>query len=334
MYSKVFIIVDALDECQPFNDCGLGLLSYIFDLQANSVTKFFATSRPIPDCEDQFRSQTHLRREILATNEDVRTYLDGHTSDLPRCVLKKPDVQEKIKAEITSAVEGMFLLAQLYLDSLKDKTSIKQINFALEEFNKQSQLGLGEDKKREVLEKAYEQAMDRINSQMPGFRVLGRKVLAWITCAKRKLTIRELRHALAVEVGSTQLDRDNLPGIEDMVSACAGLVTFDEKSKVIRLVHYTTQEYFDRTQQYWFPDADTDITEICVTYLSFSVFKRGECSTYKAFRRRLHSNPLYDYAAQNWGHHARTAPEKQLILDFLESEANVVLWVNMHNFVA
>lgn len=105
MYSKVLIIIDALDECHSFSDCGSKLLSYIFDLQANTATTFFATSRPIPDIEGQFK--THLRREISATNEDVCIYLDCHMSDLPRCILNRPDIQEKIKNEIASAVEGM-----------------------------------------------------------------------------------------------------------------------------------------------------------------------------------------------------------------------------------
>ncbi|KAM0521165.1 hypothetical protein ACHAPE_002638 [Trichoderma viride] len=318
-YSKVFIIVDALDECQSFNDCGLKLLSYIFDLQANTATNFFATSRLIPDIEGQFK--THLKREILATNEDVRIYLEGHLSDLPKCILNRPDIQEKVKTEIASAVDGMFLLAQLYLNSIKDKTSPKQVKSALEQFKKQSQLELGEDKKREIWEKAYEQAMDRINSQMPGFRVLVRKVLAWIICAKRKLITSELQHALAVETGSSGLDRDNLPEIEDMVSACAGLVTVDKESNIIRLVHYTAQEYFDRTRQDWFPDAEADITEICVTCISFSVFESGCCPINDELQARLRLTPLYNYAAHNWGYHTRATPEKQLILDFLESEA-------------
>lgn len=104
-YSKVFIIVDALDECQSFNDCGLKLLSYILDLQANTSTNLFATSRPIPDIEGQFK--THLRREISAANEDVRAYLEGKMSNLPRCISNSPDIQEKIKTEIAGAVEGM-----------------------------------------------------------------------------------------------------------------------------------------------------------------------------------------------------------------------------------
>jgi hypothetical protein len=104
-YLKAFIIIDALDECQAANRCRSGLLSCIFGLQANSITNFFATSRPIPDIEAEFK--TYPRREILATNEDVRRYLDGHLLDLPSFVRKRPAIQENIKTGITRAVEGM-----------------------------------------------------------------------------------------------------------------------------------------------------------------------------------------------------------------------------------
>ncbi len=56
---------------------------------------------------------------------------------------------------------------------------------------------------------------------------------------------RELQYAIAVEIGESELDEENLPDIEDIISVCAGLVTIDEQSGVIRLVHYTTQEYFE-----------------------------------------------------------------------------------------
>lgn len=167
--------------------------------------------------------------------------------------------------------------------------------------------------------------MERINGQMPGLCELARHVLSWITCAKRPLSTAELQHALAVEAGKPELDTDNLPQIEDMVSVCAGLVTVDEESGIIRLVHYTAQEYFEGTRE-WFPDAESEITTICVTYLSFSVFESGFCRTNDEFRQRLKTNQLYDYAARNWGHHARTAfaDAGRLIVEFLESEHKVV----------
>lgn len=215
-------------------------------------------------------------------------------------------------------------MAQLYLDSLKDKTSVTEMNHALKELKKQNQPTTGEDKKRHALDEAYNQAMMRIDGQMPGFRRLGRKVLSWITCAKRPLTTSELQHALAVKVSDTQLDGNNIRDIEDMVSVCAGLVTVDEQSSIIRLVHYTTQEYFERTQRQWFPGAQIDITTICVTYLSFDTFKSGCCQSDKDFEQRLQLNKLYDYAAQNWGHHAREASAScQGSIEFLQKQAQV-----------
>jgi hypothetical protein len=58
---------------------------------------------------------------------------------------------------------------------------------------------------------AYKDAIERINSQVKDQEELAKQVLWWITCAKRPLTTSELQHALAVEIGESQLDEDNLP---------------------------------------------------------------------------------------------------------------------------
>jgi len=136
----------------------------------------------------------------------------------------------------------------------------------------------------------------------------------------RPLTTLELRHALAVEVSQAELDKENLPEIKDMISVCVGLVTIDGESNVIRLVHYAAQEYFERTQKDWFPNAESEITTICVTYLSFNVFESSYYRTDGEFEERLKLNQLYDYAAHNWGHHARAASTScQAVIEFLEN---------------
>jgi len=99
---------------------------------------------------------------------------------------------------------------------------------------------------------AYEETMRRLECQIANSRELAKQVLSWITCAKRPLTTTELQHALGVEVGESELDEDNFSQIEDIVSVCAGLVTVDEESNIIRLIHYTTQEYFERTRGIFF----------------------------------------------------------------------------------
>jgi hypothetical protein len=104
-FSKVYIVVDALDECQLSGRYRSKFLSNIFSLQAKSTTKLFTTSRPIPDIEKEFKGC--LSKEILASNEDVERYLDGHMSQLPAYVLSKPNLQKEIKTEIVKAVKGM-----------------------------------------------------------------------------------------------------------------------------------------------------------------------------------------------------------------------------------
>jgi len=167
--------------------------------------------------------------------------------------------------------------------------------------------------------------MERIQDQKRGFQDLAMRVLSWIIYARRPLSTLELQHALAVKIGISAPDKNNLTEIGLIASVCAGLVTVDEESDIIRLVHYTTQEYFERTQTSWFPNAQVDIAKACVTYLSFDTFESGFCPTNEEFRARLRQYPLYDYAAGNWVHHAPTdlAEVEQLILGFLESKPKV-----------
>lgn len=149
--------------------------------------------------------------------------------------------------------------------------------------------------------------MERINGQLPQQQELAERVLCWIVCTGRQLRTAELQEALAIEQGEPCLDRDNIADVEDMVSVCAGLVTVDDKSQVVRLVHYTAQEYFERTQVRWFPDAHLDITADCFTYLTFETFDQGRLDDDVEFKLRLENNPLYTYVCEYWGFHCRLA---------------------------
>ncbi len=203
-------------------------------------------------------------------------------------------------------MSSRFLLAQLIFQSLKDKTTPGKLRKALKQLVEQN-TGQGGDQKLKVFSLTYDQTMERINSQLDDLRELATLVLVWITCATRPLTTPKLQHALAVEPGDNEFDQDNLPDVQDMVSACVGLVTVEDESDIIRLVHYTGQEYFEQTQQRWFPDAEDGISLRCVTYLSLIDFDVGWCHEYEDFLNRLQSYPLYQYAGGNWAHHTNKA---------------------------
>lgn len=105
LYSKAFIIIDALDECQVTDGCRRRLLFEIFNLQASKRVNIFSTSRFIPEILETFKESVSL--EIRASDEDVQSYLTGHMTQLPSFVLGRHDLQNEIKATISKAVAGM-----------------------------------------------------------------------------------------------------------------------------------------------------------------------------------------------------------------------------------
>jgi hypothetical protein len=105
MYSRVFIIVDALDECQESDNCRTKFLSEIFNLQAKSGASLFVTSRFIPEVTEKFKGCPS--REILASDEDVRRYLDGHMSPRRAFLRENSELQDEIKTKIVKATKGM-----------------------------------------------------------------------------------------------------------------------------------------------------------------------------------------------------------------------------------
>src|SRR6266480_3203699 len=98
-YSRVFIIVDALDECQTSDGCRTRFLSELFNLQKIQGTNILVTSRFIPEIVDQFEASVYL--EIRASSEDVERYLEDHMGQLPSFVRRDRSLQEEIKARIS-----------------------------------------------------------------------------------------------------------------------------------------------------------------------------------------------------------------------------------------
>ncbi|KAE8165265.1 hypothetical protein BDV40DRAFT_297588 [Aspergillus tamarii] len=322
-YKKIFMVVDALDEYQSAIQSCDSILPTIFNLQAQSHASLLATSRPIPEISDQFKGMPTL--EIRARNEDVQRYLRDHLGRLPRFVSRDAGLQDEIVTEIAEAVDGMFLLAQLHLDSLVGKMSPKALRNAMK------RLPTGTD----AVNSAYKNAMSRIKGQVADQVELAKNVLAWVVCARKRLTILQLQHALAVEIGETYLDQDNLPEIEDMVSVCAGLVTADARGGVVRLVHHTAERYFEQTWMDWFPSAHSKIAATCITYLSLDIYKTEFQQTLSMeqlfrfsrvtpigdFEVLLKQYPLFTYSAQYWASHCLIQQGSyELVLSLLQDE--------------
>ncbi|KAF7365903.1 Ankyrin [Mycena venus] len=133
-FSKVYIIVDAIDE---YPELQRRILLRRLTAMGPTVN-LMITSRPhIPT--DPFSFPNIQTLEIRATAEDLRRYVDAHIDMSPRLskhVQNRPQLQADIHSKINSTVDGMFLLAKLHIESLSTKSTIKAVRDALENLPK------------------------------------------------------------------------------------------------------------------------------------------------------------------------------------------------------
>jgi hypothetical protein len=102
-FSRVFVVIDALDECGTLTLSQL--LEELFELQVASKLSLLATSRFIPEIMAMF--QQKVTQEIRATKTDVMEYLNANLTILPAFVSRNQQLQQKIKVGIADAVGGM-----------------------------------------------------------------------------------------------------------------------------------------------------------------------------------------------------------------------------------
>ncbi|KAH7310535.1 ankyrin repeat-containing domain protein [Stachybotrys elegans] len=289
-FDRVNLIVDALDEL-PIQ-VGRPFIADLLKLRDKSGVNLFVTSRPIPELQHPFAAQGALFMEIRASDEDVHQYLKDAMFQLPGFVRRSPALQTEIITTITKASDGMFLLAELHLRSLTYKKSLTALRTAL------SRLSIGSD----AYDKAYEDSMARIAGLGPDSENLAKQALLILSCARQPLQPEDLAYSLSVEPDSTAIDDDNVPDMEDVVRVCAGLVIIDTESNLVRLVHKSTQEYFERNRSRWFPNANKAMAHLCIQYkeMATAVF----ASSPERDRREL---PFWQYADANWAYHALLA---------------------------
>ncbi|KAJ7659519.1 hypothetical protein B0H17DRAFT_1212850 [Mycena rosella] len=304
-HSKVYIIVDALDEYPE--DRRAILLESLAKIQP--TVNLMLTSRP----HISISFPTARVLEIRATENDIRSFIEKQiqgSSRLSKHITARPEFEDEIENKLVHNVDGMFLLAKLHMESLITKNTIRALRDALNNMPKD-------------LEHTYDEAMERIDRQSEDDRNIAHLVLIWISNAKRPLSIAELQEALAVEPGDTTFDSDNILDVDIMLSVCAGLVTIDQTDHIVRLVHYTAQQYLDSVQASRFPQAQVDITRTCLAYLSFEMFRN-----LRRFPLALvQKHPFLLYAAEYCLLHASGTPELAL-----ESMTLVFLEQNFYRF--
>ena len=182
-----------------------------------------------------------------------------------------------------------FLLVSLSIETILGETTIRRRR------EKLKQMSNGQN-----AEDVYNATLERIKAQKKDRARLGMEAIMWIAYSERPLEPDELCDALGVEIGSTDLDKDNVPSIRTILNCGLGLVTVDSSSSKVRLVHFTLQEHI-LANPTLFCTPHSMIAEVCLTYINFGCIK----DLSPALELLPPTTPFLEYASRYWGAHAR-----------------------------
>ena len=179
------------------------------------------------------------------------------------------------------------------------------------------------------LGQAFENTIQRIEDEPRNRRRVATEALMWVCHARRPLHVDELCHALATKLGDTELDQDDLLPPRAVVESCSGLLVLDDESSTIRLVHYTLKDFLQSRGAQSLRQEETYITQVLLTYLCFD--EDSDMTTKETqigdngsnIDEELLTYPSFlEYAATNWGHHAKISNPSEineLALTYLEN---------------
>ena len=104
-HAKVYIVVDALDECAGRDGTRDRLIDKLLELQARIDVRLLFTSRFIPEITQRFKSDLTL--EVRARDEDVRRFVAGQMPRLPKCIQRDEELKHAVQNKIVEAVDDM-----------------------------------------------------------------------------------------------------------------------------------------------------------------------------------------------------------------------------------
>ncbi|CZR67458.1 uncharacterized protein PAC_17357 [Phialocephala subalpina] len=300
--SECYIVIDALDELENrHNATRSNMIAALKEISKDSVHVFITSRRFHEDINVAFHSA--LRIDITAKDEDIERFLRSkikQNRDLQELFQEDGSLEDEIVKTILKKAGQQFLLPALHINRLADVTCIEEIKESLDDM-------------ATTLESTYDQAIARIQRQSHYRCALALNVLLMISFSKRPLRVAELREALAVKQNSSSISPGSLRTSKILLDVCIGLVIIEEKTDVIKLVHYTAYEYLRRSAL--FPTAEFEIAQRCLTYLQFDSFASGPQADARLYQARLETYPFFEYAASYFGHHAAA-----LTMDVLQDE--------------
>jgi ankyrin repeat protein len=294
-FSKIYCIIDALDECDEGSRGWLlrriAKLAQVSAQKQGRVLKLFVTSRPVVDIARKLNSFPCIN--LRANPSDLKLLIDSRVATLGNF---GAELQEYAAQLLLSRAGRTFLwvsivLRQLSKISLPSKAEVRRII----------------ETSPTDLDELYRTIIDRIMKGNPSQQ----KLLVWVVYGQRPLTLEELKAALA-----TQIDSRNKASTEEYqislsaktIAEDAGVILEITHGKV-HLIHQSAKDFLIKNGQLKSAsfcnnqDPSIYLAKVCIAYLSFEDFETGPCHDEQALAIRKRQYPLFHYAARNWHAH-------------------------------
>ncbi|KAH6911841.1 hypothetical protein BKA70DRAFT_863385 [Coprinopsis sp. MPI-PUGE-AT-0042] len=283
-----FYFLDALDEAP--DKIQIELVKKLASLNV----RLFITSRPLEAVQAQ-ASDTH-RFPIIAQDDDLELHINQEIASSRALTNLLEKAGTSLRDEIVSLVKskcgGMFLHASLQLDALCECATAREVQQTLEVFPSR-------------IEDVYLQTWHRILGQKPSHVLLAKATLVWVLNASRSMTIEELERAVATSPETFAFEPDRLAPGTTLIALCCGLVTFEEESRLVRLVHYTANDTLQGLLSDSFPHPYSHLAMVCIAHLTACGFQNTRIGTKEEFDAALEADPLLAYASVAWATHAQ-----------------------------
>ncbi|OBT96330.1 hypothetical protein VE01_05778 [Pseudogymnoascus verrucosus] len=317
---EVFILIDALDECD--GSLRKGLLSCIRELLQTSLTtqtgkfKFLVTSRPENDIMEELRGVgTRLLMNSTSVNYDLSMYIDSEVDRLAKRKGYTPELKQMVENALKNEAEGTFLWVSLMVADLE-----KEHRYNVKDKLKQLPKGLNETYTQILIKNVSNEAREDVQF-----------LLLSMVAAQSPLKKHEIASAFAVWKDGRVLSRRHGDEYTDICLSCSSIIYLGVKGNdnyaTINFCHQSVKDFLldnhDGLQDAWYHTsrdrANLVLFQVCWNYLTSKTFNdRNWFASYESrhgFRcliekkhQDLHEHfleyPLLQYATTKWEDHA------------------------------
>ncbi|CZR70190.1 uncharacterized protein PAC_20091 [Phialocephala subalpina] len=253
--TTVYVLVDGIDEMLERDRPSLFRFLKHFMECKHSKIRMCVTSRADAGSMVSTSSyRVHITENTISPDIDVfvRNAV-GVLVSSNELIIRDPSLQETIIEKLSQGAQGMFLWVTFQLDSLRECSTDASIQAALNDLPRD-------------LNETYQRLLGRIEN--PERRTLVNRMLQWLVCARRLMTIDELLEAIAFTIEDDHWDPAKIPvDYAKLIRASGNLIVY--------LLNPPSSSIMGSRSLFQFlrEDAECYVGEICIAYFCFNDFE-------------------------------------------------------------